>query len=111
MPVAAKDRVEALVADLGGRAEVARTIGVNRAQVTRWLESGQGPDGDNVRKVEAFELALARLLRLYTRETALRWLQGANPHLGDRRPADLLMKGRISEVLGAIDADESGAYA
>lgn len=111
MPVAAKDKVNALVADLGGRAQAARAIGVDRAQVTRWLESGQGPDAENLRKIEAFELVLARLLRLYERETALRWLQGANPHLGDRRPEDLLMKGRISEVLGAIDADESGAYA
>jgi len=111
MPVAPKERIAALVADLGGRAEAARAIGVDRAQVTRWLDKGQAPEPDNVRRIEAYELALARLLRLYDRQTALRWLEGFNAHLGGRRPVDLLSAGRLAEVLAAIDAEEAGSYA
>jgi hypothetical protein len=34
-----------------------------------------------------------------------------NPQLGDSRPSDLLRNGRVAEVLAAIEADETGAYA
>lgn len=111
MPVATKQRIAALVTDLGGRAQVARALHVDRSQVSRWLDRAQEPDAANLRKVEAFELAVARLLRVYDRETALRWLEGANAHLGDRRPSYLLAQGRLAEVLAAIDADELGTYA
>jgi|SRR6478609_2788033 len=111
MPIAARDRIESLVSDLGSRAEVARTLEVDRSQVTRWLDRGQDPGPDNLRKVEGVELALARLLRLYDRDAALAWLQGFNAQLGGRRPMDMLARGRLSEVLDAIDADESGSFA
>ena len=111
MPIAARDRIESLVSDLGSRAEVARTLEVDRSQVTRWLDRGQDPGPDNLRKVEGVELALARLLRLYDRDAALASLQGFNAQLGGRRPMDMLARGRLSEVLDAIDADESGSFA
>ena len=71
MPIAAKERIESLVTDLGSRAEVARALHVDRSQVTRWLDRGQDPGPENVRKVEGVELALARLLRQYDRASAL----------------------------------------
>jgi uncharacterized protein (DUF2384 family) len=112
MPVTTSIRLEALVTDLGGRAEVARVIGVDRAQVTRWLDKGQDPDPENLRKVEAVELALARLLRLFDRDTALRWLRGTNALLGNRRPVDMLGRGDgLALVLGAIDGEEAGSFA
>jgi uncharacterized protein (DUF2384 family) len=111
MPIAAKERIESLVTDLGSRAEVARALHVDRSQVTRWLDRDQDPGPDNLRKVEGVELALARLLRQYDRDSALRWLEGFNAQLGDRRPIDLLARGRLSEVLDAIDADEIGSFA
>ena len=54
---------------------------------------------------------MARLLQTFHRETAVSWLYGMNAHLGDRRPIDLLASGRVSEVLAAIEAEETGAYA
>lgn len=71
MPVRTQDRVQAPVEDLGGRAEVARTLGVHRSRVTRWLQD-EAPDPANLRNVEAFEFVLARLLRVYHRDTALK---------------------------------------
>ena len=40
-----------------------------------------------------------------------KWLSGTNAHLGDRRPIDVLTQGRLSEVIAAIEAEKSGAYA
>jgi hypothetical protein len=111
MPIPARERIESLVSDLGSRAEVARALHVDRSQVTRWLDRGQDPDPENVRKVEGVELVLARLLRLYDRDAALRWLDGFNAQLGGRRPIDLLARGRLTEVLDAVDSDEIGSFA
>jgi transcriptional regulator with XRE-family HTH domain len=110
MAIATADRVRSLVEDFGGQAEVARALGVDRSRVTRWLRDAP-PDAGNRRKLEAIEFAMARLLQTFHRETAVSWLYGVNAHLGDRRPIDLLAAGRVSEVLAAIEAEETGAYA
>ena len=111
MPVQSARRIEALVDDFGERHGAARALQVDRSQVTRWLDRGQEPDAANLRKVEATELAMARLLRLYDPATARIWLEGTNAHLGERRPIDLLARGRLAEVLAAIDAEEAGTFA
>ena len=110
MAIATADRVRSLVEDFGGQAEVARALGVDRSRVTRWLRDA-APDADNRRKLEAIEFAMSRLTQTLRRETAVSWMYGLNAHLGDRRPIDLLADGRVSEVLAAIEAEETGAYA
>ena len=39
------------------------------------------------------------------------WLRGINAHLGHRTPLDVIRTGRVSEVLAAIEAEKSGAFA
>jgi hypothetical protein len=111
MPVPVRARVSALVDDVGSRAAVARLLRVDRSRVTRWLAAGEEPDAANRRAIDAFEFALERLAIRYPFATALKWLEGLNPHLGGSRPSDLLRTGRVAEVLAAIEADETGAYA
>jgi transcriptional regulator with XRE-family HTH domain len=110
MPVATRDRLEALTEDLGSQARVARLLGVSRSRVSRWLRDAE-PDAENRRKLEGAEFVVAQLLEIFDRDTALKWLEGMNAHLGDRRPVDLLADGRGAEVLAAIEATETGAYA
>ena len=54
---------------------------------------------------------MAHLLRLYSSEAAERWLVGANPSLGDRRPLDLIRRGQAREVLDAIANEQAGSFA
>lgn len=110
MPVTTKAKLRELTRDLGGQARVAEILGVSRSRVSRWLRT-ERPDRENRRKLEAVEFILSRLLDRYERETALKWLHGFNAHLGDRRPLDLVAAGRVTEVLAALEADETGAYA
>ncbi|WDT93136.1 DUF2384 domain-containing protein [Thermoleophilum album] len=108
MPVATHEKVRALADDLRSQRRLAELLGVNPAQVSRWLR-GQGIDEVNAARVEVLELVMSQLLRLYPSDLALRWLEGVNPHLGDRRPVDLIRQGRAAEVLDAIAAERTGA--
>lgn len=110
MQARARQKLVTLIEDMGSQARVAQALDVDRSRVTRWL-ADEEPDRDNLIKLESVEFVLSRLLQSYRRETALKWLFGFNAQLGDARPIDLLGRGRVSEVLRAIEADETGAYA
>lgn len=110
MPVATAEKISALSHDLGSQRRLADLLGVSPAQITRWRRGG-GIDLANAERVDLLELVVASLLRLYPAEAAEQWLQGVNPHLGDRRPIDLVRAGRAQELLGAIGAERSGAFA
>lgn len=110
MAVATAEKVRALTQDFRSSAELARMLGVNRSQVTRWLQ-GAGIDPLNAEKIDVLELVVANLQRLYEPEVIRPWLFGFNPHLGNRRPIDLVRKGRVEELLGAIRAERADSYA
>jgi transcriptional regulator with XRE-family HTH domain len=110
VPVPVRDKLRAVTSDLGSQAEVARTLGVSRSRVSRWLRD-EDPDGPNRRKLEGVEFVLGRLLTVFEPATARKWLHGFNDHLGGRRPLDLLGSGRVAEVLQAIEAEETDSYA
>jgi transcriptional regulator with XRE-family HTH domain len=110
MPVMTSEKVRALSTDFGSQRRLAELLGVNPAQVTRWLR-GQGIDEHNAAQIDLLELVMANLLRLYEPPAAQRWLTGLNPQLGDRRPIDLIRSGRTAALLEAIAAERAGAYA
>jgi uncharacterized protein (DUF2384 family) len=53
---------------------------------------------------------MSQLLRLYTPAVAERWLVALNPHLGDRRPIDLVRAGHSQDLLAAISAERAGSF-
>jgi transcriptional regulator with XRE-family HTH domain len=110
MPVPAAAKAEALSADLGSQRRLADALGVSPAQVSRWTR-GQGLDPDNAERLDLLELTMSFVLRLYEPETAERWLVGANPHLRNRRPIDLIRLGRTQELLAALRQERAGSYA
>src|SRR4030081_3613096 len=110
MPVATAQKGEARRGDFRSAAQLADMLGVSRSQVTRWLR-GAGIDPLNAEKVDLLELVWSSLLRLYEKEAALAWLFGINPPLGDRRPIDLVRAGRTEELMRALRAERSDAFA
>jgi len=110
MPVDSARKVEALTADFRSAAQVADMLGVNRAQITRWLR-GAGIDPLNAERIDLLELVWSSLLRIYDREAAVSWLFGINPRLGDRRPIDVIRAGRAEELMRAIRAERGDSFA
>jgi uncharacterized protein (DUF2384 family) len=109
VPVSQARKVEALRADFRSAAQLADMLGVNRAQITRWLR-GAGIDPLNAERIDLLELVWSALLRIYERDAALSWLFGVNPRLGDRRPVDLVRAGRTEELMRAIRAERSDSF-
>src|SRR4051794_37468117 len=110
MPVATAEKVKALSQDFGSQRKLAALLDVSPAQVTRWLK-GKGIDDLNADRVDALEIVMSQLLRLYTPEVAAMWLKGFNPHLRDCRPIDIIRLGHAREVLDAISQERAGSYA
>lgn len=110
MPVAAAQKVAALVEDFGSLRRLADALGVNAAQVTRWSRGG-GIDPRNAAKLDLLELVASSLARMYEPEVLEDWLFGLNPALGDRRPIDVIRAGDVSGVLRAIGAEEGESFA
>lgn len=110
MPVSTAQKVVALSEDFHSQRQLAELLGVSPAQVTRWRQ-GHGIDETNAQRVDLLELVMSSLLRLYTPEAAELWLRGVNPHLGGRRPIDLVRAARTGELLDAIAQERAGSFA
>jgi uncharacterized protein (DUF2384 family) len=110
MAVATASKVRALKRDFKTGAAVADLLGVNRSQVTRWLR-GAGIDPLNAERIDLLEMVWSSLLRLYEPAAARSWLFGLNPHLGDRRPIDVIRSGRAEELMRAIRAERAESFA
>lgn len=110
MPVATAAKVEALSQDFRSQRRLAQALGVSPAQVSRWIR-GRGIDPVNAERVDVLELVMSSLLRVYSPNVAERWLFGLNAQLNDRRPIDLVRRGRAEELLGAISAERAGSFA
>ena len=110
MAIATATKIRSLTRDFKTGAAVADLLGVNRSQVTRWLR-GAGIDPLNAEKVDLLELVWSNLRRLYESDAARSWLFGLNPHLGDRRPIDVIRSGRVEDLMRAIRAERAESFA
>ncbi|MGH7819386.1 MAG: hypothetical protein ACREQ9_06420 [Candidatus Binatia bacterium] len=110
MPVSAEVKAETLARDFGGQSKLAAILGVERSTVSRWIRGG-APDPAHAARVDALEFVLGEAQRIFGRVGARKWLQGIDPHLGNRRPVDLLRRGQIHEIVRALSEHRSGSYA
>ena len=94
----------------GTRAGLAKWVGTHRSQITR-AANGQELGGEEGWRLSGLAAVVTALLALYEPEAVAGWLQGNNPHLGDRRPLDVLARGDVAAVMAAVQAARTGAYA
>ncbi|MDB5069006.1 MAG: hypothetical protein JWM87_117 [Candidatus Eremiobacteraeota bacterium] len=100
--------VELIVAAVGSDA-IARLLGADRADVSCWT-SGGAISAEMGRRVLELHAVFARLLRLFARDVAARWLVGSEPLLGGARPIDVLALHGSAGVVRALDGIAQGAY-
>jgi hypothetical protein len=109
-PFPLEARLARITQALGGDAAVADALGANQAEL-RGGRAGQAPDPEHRDRVIGLDAVIALLSGSLEASSIPRWLHGSNAHLGGRRPVTLLKEGRISDVIAAIEALKSGAFA
>ena len=97
-------------AALGSDRAVADVLGVSPSQVSRW-RTGQLPDMDNADRLAGLALVVEMLARWVAPEVRESWLHGPNAHLAGRSAAYLIRRGKVADVIGAIEAEKAGVYA
>jgi uncharacterized protein (DUF2384 family) len=102
--------VEAGEVVFGSRAALAEWAGSHRSQITR-AANGQEIGGEAGWRVAGLAAVVTALLGIYEPEAVAGWFHGANPHLQDRRPLDVLAEGDVAAVMAAVQAARTGAYA
>jgi uncharacterized protein (DUF2384 family) len=102
--------VEAGEVVFGSRSALAEWAGSHRSQITR-AAKGQEIGGEAGWRVSGLAAVVTALLGIYEPEAVAGWMHGANPHLQDRRPLDVLAQGDVAAVMTAVQAARTGAYA
>lgn len=103
-------RIQSVQRVVPSDAEIARLLGVDRSTVGRWRR-GQPMSPEHHERVVGLDAVVELLTAMLEPESISKWLKGFNAHLGNRRPIDILRAGRTSEVIAAIEAEKSGAFA
>lgn len=98
-----------LTSHVGSQSKLAKLLKVNRSSVSRWFSRDLEP-GQRVR-IGGLSLILRKLYSVLEPEAATEWLHGINAHLSNQKPIDLIRQGRFSEVLAAIEQEDTLAYA
>lgn len=106
----AQQRTELLIESFGSTTALARVLGVSVSQPSRWRSGTESPGLETGRLVIDLDHVMARATMLWTRETAIEWLEGSNSYLEGARPIDVLKTRGSSEVIDALDAAQSGAF-
>jgi putative toxin-antitoxin system antitoxin component (TIGR02293 family) len=107
----ADERTRFLIEFYGGVRRLAGVLGVSASQPSRWQAGAERPGPEAARRLLDLDHVLARALLLWEPAVALDWLESPNGFLDHARPIDVLRTRGASEVLDALDAASSGAYA
>lgn len=107
----AAQRTEFLISAVGSGTALADVLGVARSQPTRWRKGQESPSPQTARELVDLDHVMARALMLFPQPVAMDWLTSANSYLDGSRPIDVLRTRGSSEVIAALDATMSGAFA
>jgi hypothetical protein len=91
-------------------AAIAEFAGIDRSRVTRFKQ-GKNLEPETSALLDAVGVTVTQLRGFLDDAAIPEWLRGVNAHLGHRTPLDVLRTGRLSEVIAAIEAEKSGAFA
>lgn len=100
-----------LLGAAGNGSLLAELLGVKPSQVTRWKQGTQVPSAESARSIMDFAYIVARAESVMHTKVVPIWLDSPNQFLRGSTPRECIKLGRIAEVIGAIDAEDEGAYA
>lgn len=106
-----QQRAGFLIQALGSQSRVADLLDVSRSQPGKWSKGEESPSPERARELIDLDHVVARVVSWLGADMTISWLNGSNAFLDGARPIDVLRSQGSSEVVDALDAEMSGAYA
>ncbi|WP_354697475.1 hypothetical protein DSM112329_03105 [Paraconexibacter sp. AEG42_29] len=107
----AAERAQFLIDTVGGVNVLARTLGVSPSQPSRWRSGKEVPSAEVAARLLDLDHVLALAVQSWHPKVVMDWMTTANGFLEGARPLDVLREHGSAEVIDALKATLSGAYA
>lgn len=105
------ERTQFLIDTVGGVTKLARTLGVSASQPSRWRSGEEVPSPEIASKLLDLDHVVALAVQAWDPAVVMDWMTTANGFLDSAQPIDVLLQRGSSEVIDALKATISGAYA
>lgn len=105
------ERTRFLIETVGGVTKLAKTLGVSPSQPSRWKSGQEVPSPDVAAKLLDLDHVVALAVQTWHPVIVMEWMSSANGFLEGARPLDVLLQRGSAEVIDALKATLSGAYA
>ncbi|MDX6719105.1 MAG: hypothetical protein QOJ63_1359 [Solirubrobacteraceae bacterium] len=105
------ERTQFLVDTVGGVNKLAKTLGVSPSQPSRWKSGQEVPSPEMAAKLLDLDHVVALAVQAWHPAIVIDWMTTADAFLEGARPIDVLLQRGSAEVIDALKATLSGAYA
>jgi uncharacterized protein (DUF2384 family) len=105
------ERAQFLIDTVGGVNKLAKTLGVSPSQPSRWKSGQEVPSPDIAAKLLDLDHVIALAVQTWHPAVVMDWMTASNGFLEGARPIDVLLQRGSAEVIDALKASLSGAYA
>lgn len=105
------ERTQFLIDTVGGVTKLARTLGVSASQPSRWRSGEEVPSPEIAARLLDLDHVVALAVQAWDPAVVMDWMTTANGFLDGAHPIDVLFQRGSSEVVDALKATISGAYA
>jgi uncharacterized protein (DUF2384 family) len=108
---AAQERTIFLLDNFGGVTKLASALDVSKSQPSRWRTGEEVPGPEAAGRLLDLDHVFAYAMQAWHPSVVTDWLESPNGFLDGARPIDVLRQRGASEVVAAVRATISGAYA
>ncbi len=106
-----EERTQFLIETVGGVNKLARTLGVSASQPSRWKSGAESPSPEVAAKLLDLDHVIALAMQSWHPAVVMDWMTTTNGFLDGGQPIDVLLQHGSAEVIDALKATLSGAYA
>ena len=105
------ERTQFLIDTVGGVTNLARTLGVSPSQPSRWRSGEEVPSPQIAARLLDLDHVVALAMQAWDPKVVMDWMTTSNGFLDGAEPIEVLRQRGSSEVIEALKATISGAYA
>lgn len=106
-----EQRTQFLINHVGGVTKLADALDVSKSQPSRWKDGKEVPSPEMSARLLDLDYVVAFAMQAWDSSIVMEWLNSPNGFLGGAAPLEVLRQRGSAEVIDALRATISGAYA